>query len=136
MKYLRLLRTLASTMATSLCMLSAWGETQSANFDVRITLNTVRTQAICTHQLLSQLSNAIVKVVCSSGQFVSIEALPNRPFFGTQGGVHRYLFGPLSAIQRGPASESDPYAGTGTITSLQVINLHTLDTPLEIWVSF
>lgn len=136
MKYRRLLRIWANAAAISLCMTSAWSQTHSRSFDVRITLNTQGTQGICIHQLRSQAANAIVKVVCGSEQFVSIEAIPNRPFLGTQGGAHRFSFGSLSSIPSGLTSGSDVYGGSGTVTSLQVINLNYLDSPLEMLVSF
>ncbi|MBX7229221.1 MAG: hypothetical protein K1X48_06420 [Burkholderiaceae bacterium] len=136
MKTLRWLHTLANAAVISLCMSNSWGETQSANFEVRITLNARTNEGLCTHQLDSQASNAIVKVVCSSGQFVSIQALPNRPFLGTQGGAHQFWFSPLSGVSAGFVSEVETYIGNGTVSFFRVINLNYLDGPLEMWLSF
>ena len=140
MKPLRLLHTLASGAAISLCMANARAETQSSNFDVQITLNTPKVQGICTNQLQSQATNALVKVVCGAGQFVSIEAVPDRPFLGTHGGAHRFSFGSSSAMRLELTSGINGYigagVGSGTVTALQVLNLNYLDGPLEMLVSF
>jgi hypothetical protein len=90
----------------------------------------------CTSQSLSQASNALVTVVCGTGQFVSIRPMPGRPFTGTHGGAFRYVFGP--GIVAGPTANSqlNPYIGTGTVTSLRVLDVSGQEGILEFLVSF
>ena len=46
---------------------------------------------LCTSQTLSSASGALVRVVCSTGQFVSIEPVAGQPIAGTHGGAYRFL---------------------------------------------
>lgn len=90
---------------------------------------------ICTSASASGATNATVRVVCSSGQFVSIEAAPGRPFAGTHGGAFRFNFGPglpLPAM----AAAFNMNIGAGTVTALRILNLNSQEAPLEMLVSF
>ena len=90
---------------------------------------------ICTSASASGSTNATVRVVCSSGQFVSIEAAPGQPFAGTHGAAHRFNFGPglpLPAM----AAAFGMNIGAGTVTALRILNVNGLDAPLEMLVSF
>ncbi|MGE0332640.1 MAG: hypothetical protein AB7P37_18335 [Ramlibacter sp.] len=90
---------------------------------------------ICTSASASGATNATVRVVCSSGQFVSIEAAPGQPFAGTHGAAHRFNFGPglpLPAM----AAAFGMNIGAGTVTALRILNVNGLDAPLEMLVSF
>lgn len=92
------------------------------------------TSGICTSQSHSDATNATVRVLCSNGQFVSIEPAPGRPFAGTHGGAFRYQFGPGHNVAIG-----DPAAihiGAGTVTALRIVSLHGSRAPLEMLVSF
>jgi hypothetical protein len=62
-------------------------ETRNASFDVRIMLNTQVAPGICINGALSDAVGAIVKVVCNTSQFVSIEPTAHRPFLGTIGSI-------------------------------------------------
>jgi hypothetical protein len=76
-----------------------------------------------------------VRVVCASGQFVSIGPRAGRRFLGTHGGAYGYYFGPaFGAIHRTGYRESA--GGAGTITSFRVYSIEQADGPLDMLVSF
>jgi len=92
---------------------------------------TVPPNGICS----SQASGATVRVVCSSGQFVSIDAVPGQPFALTHGGTYRFSFGPglpLPAL----ASNLGLNIGAGTVTALRILSVSSGEAPLEMLVSF
>lgn len=94
---------------------------------------------ICTSASQSQATNAQVQVVCSTGQFVSIEPSPGRPFGGTHGGAFRFTFGP--GEEPAPALSTLAALGTmgnnaATLTAVRMINLDDSGGPLEMLVSF
>jgi len=64
---------------------SAMADTATAKFDVNITLKTEVSPSICISQSLSDALGAIVKVVCNTRRFVSIQPSPTKSFFGTVG---------------------------------------------------
>lgn len=92
--------------------------------------------AACVSETLSEQTNALVRVVCGTGQFVSITPLPGKAFLGTHGGAFRYTLGAgrLSTAQL--SGEASPYAGAGTVTALRIYNANGVDGPLEMLVSF
>lgn len=92
--------------------------------------------SICTSQTLSDAAQATVRVSCSSGQFVSIEPSPGKPFAGSHGGAFRFNFGPGLPFASALAGTNGFHAGAGTVTSLRVVNLSGRETPLEMLVSF
>lgn len=92
--------------------------------------------SICTSVAQSDATNAQVRVVCSTGQFVSIEPAPGRPFVGTHGGAYRYSFGPNAPIAVELTGIASLQIGAGTVTALRVLNLAESETPLEMLVSF
>lgn len=90
----------------------------SADFTVRVTLN-----EICVSALLSAQTQAEVKVFCPTGQFVQIEAAPDKPFLGTHGGAFRFSL-PQAALPSGVVfANADPLLGSGTYASLRITNL-------------
>lgn len=92
---------------------------------------TVPPNGICS----SQANGATVRVVCSSGQFVSIDAVPGQPFTLTHGGTYRFSFGPglpLPAL----ASNLGLNIGAGTVTALRILSVSSGEAPLEMLVSF
>ncbi|HKB59384.1 MAG TPA: hypothetical protein VKC56_04980 [Gallionellaceae bacterium] len=119
-----------------LCALAspAWASSASVSFPVRITLNQTGgggagslpaaadppASGMCINQALSQATRATVTVVCSTNQFVSIAPLPGAPYIGTHGGAYRYLLTPATL---GPDDGPDWQAGTGTITTLQILHI-------------
>ena len=126
----------------------------SASFDVGITLTmpggpppsgggtpgggsiTAQTGGACVSQSLSDATGAIVRVVCTSGQFVSIEANPNGPFLGVHGGAFRYYFANGIPADLRFLGSSDPWIGAGTVTSIRVKYLEDLDGIIEMQVGF
>lgn len=97
--------------------------TATSQFFVKIE---VRRSETCVSETLSQQTDALVQVVCGSGNFVSIEPRPGQPFVGTHGGAFRYFF----SVGSGGASEplpvgtaaSDMYVGYGTVTGWRVVD--------------
>ncbi|MBX3589205.1 MAG: hypothetical protein KF796_21445 [Ramlibacter sp.] len=146
---------LAFGIAVGLSAACCQAGTASSSFNVEITLHTglqgtppsgqpvpvpplvagIPANGICTSQTDSDATHALVRVVCSTGQFVSIDPLPGRPFAGTHGGAHRFTFGrgvPVASL--GPDLRFG--IGAGTVTSLHILNLSGRETPLEMLVSF
>ena len=128
----------AAALLTGYVVAPADAATANATFNVNITLNTAPPPqvGVCVSSTLSAQTNAVVKVVCGSDQFVSIESVPGKSFLGTHGGAHRYIFAPSTIIPYALLGEPDPYAGRGTVTSLRVFNLNALHDRLELLVSF
>lgn len=111
--------------------------TAAGGFLVTVTLNQGALN-VCTSSSLSQQTNATVKVVCGSGQFVSIEPSLNKSFAGTHGGTYAFnvhqnapsmaTFNSISTTLQG--------VGKGTVTALRMLNLNEQDEGLELLVSF
>jgi hypothetical protein len=133
--------------------------TSSGQFSVNITLTGTDTGAgagastgintaaqsapgVCISQTLSEQTNAVVRVVCGTGQFVSITANPNARFLGTNGGAPRFVLSQGSASSDsqivGQARTNDFYPGTGTVTftSVRIYNVSGTDGPFEMMVTF
>lgn len=106
----------------------------SGTFAVTISLQ--GNPGLCTSQTLSQAASAIVRVACATGQFVSIEFDPAKPFFGTHGGAYRFNFAD------GLAKPQDGYGGinslldSGTVTALRILNTGHGSSPIELLISF
>jgi hypothetical protein len=114
-----------------------------ASFKVHIQLTTPQTASqqagVCISSVASQQTGAVVRVVCSSGQVVSIEAAPGTPAIaGVHGGAFRYSFGAGSLLAPGAAlAESElGFVGVGTVTALRVADLSGRRERLEFLVSF
>jgi len=111
--------------------------TGSGTFRVNITLNTagnVQASGICTSQTLSDRTGALVKVVCSTGQFVSISPRPGAPFVGTHGGAFTYYFSSATGARLDDSGAWHP--GTGTITQYRVHSLDQHDGIVDMLVNF
>ena len=90
---------------------------------------------VCTSDTVSERTGAEVRVVCATGQFVSIGPRPSGRFIGPQGGAYTYSFGPsFGAILR--SSSGEFATGSGTITSFRIYNVTEIEAPLEMLVSF
>ncbi len=132
----------ATALLTGFVGVPVGAATANATFNVNITLNPSVVDVgvgvgVCVSSTLSAQTNALVKVVCGSDQFVSIEPLQGKPFLGTHGGAHRYVFAPNTVIPYALLpGEPDPHTGRGTITSLRVLNVNALHDRLELLVSF
>lgn len=90
---------------------------------------------ICTSGAGGNTQGALVRVVCSTGQFVSIDALPGQAFAPLHGGAWRFAFGP-GLPRPALAGRLGHGLGTGTITALRLLLTPGADTPLEMLVSF
>lgn len=139
-------------LALALGALAAPGgaATTGATFDVNISLSApgtpppsggggsaaAGTADFCVSQSLSDATGAIVRVVCKSGQFVSIEARPGSPFLGVHGGAFRYYFANGMPAHLRFLGESNPWVGPGTVTSIRVKYLEDLDGIVEMQVGF
>lgn len=91
---------------------------------------------VCVSKTLSEQTNALVQVVCETGQFVSITPLPGKPFLGTHGGAFRYSFNGNKLSGGSLFSAGGPNIGAGTVTALHIYNANGSDGPLEMLVSF
>ena len=97
---------------------------------------TAQSGGACVSQSLSDATGGIVRVVCTSGQFVSIEANPNGPFLGVHGGAFRYYFANGIPSDLRFLGGSDAWIGPGTVTSIRVKYLEDLDGIIEMQVGF
>jgi hypothetical protein len=102
---------------------------------------------VCYSKSLSEKTGASVQVVCDSGQFVSIEAVPGQPFLGVHGGAFRYSMSIDRDRSVYDAAAKDPFGwrtGWGTVTMLRLYDVQHAggpgdfwaDRPLELLVSF
>lgn len=102
---------------------------------------------VCYSRSLSEQTGATVQVVCDSGQFVSIEAVPGQPFLGVHGGAFRYSMSIDRDRSLYEAAAKDPFGwrtGWGTVTMLRLYDVQHAggpgdfwaDRPLELLVSF
>ncbi len=124
------------------CTASGMAGTVTGQFAVNIQLSGAGSgtgagsaPGVCISQTLSEQTNALVRVVCATGQFVSITALPGRQFLGTHGGAFRYVLN-TSRVSGGMTGPDDFYPGTGTATTLRIYNVNGDDGPLEMLVRF
>jgi hypothetical protein len=108
--------------------------TSAATFKVNVTLQNQPQSALCTSQSLSQSTGAVVKVLCSNGQFVSISPNPGVPFAGVHGGAFTYYFSPAAGVPA-PNPGGSPQ-GTGTVTEYRVYSRDRDDRFVEVLVSF
>jgi hypothetical protein len=132
---------LATSLLTSVVIARA-GQA-GASFKVNIQLTTpqsaVQQAGVCISSVASQQTGAVVRVVCSSGQVVSIEAAPGTPAIaGVHGGAFRYSFGAGSLLAPGTAmAESEQsFVGLGTATALRIADMSRRRERLEFLVSF
>ena len=138
-------------VAVALAAFAAPGSAGTAGnvFDVGITLNVPGlppapgpgpapspSADICISQTLSEATGATVRVVCRSGQFVSIEARSDSPFLGVHGGAFRHYFANGVPAGLRYLGGSDPWIGPGTVTSIRVNYLEGLDGVVEMQVGF
>ena len=92
---------------------------------------------LCISQSLSDATGAIVRVVCSSGQFVNIEADTSQPYrLGVHGGAYRFYFANGMPASLQFVGHGNPWVGPGTVTSLRVNYLEGLDGVIEMQVGF
>jgi hypothetical protein len=109
----------------------------AGSFAVGITLNNPSApqsavgQDVCFSRSLSGLSRARVEVTCSTGRFVSIEAVPGQPFLGVHGGAFRYVIPFVAETSAWQAADAG--AVQGTVTMLRVYDLTQPEGPGNVW---
>lgn len=126
----------------------------SSAYDVRVTLTTPglpppppppgvspgpapsTTGDLCVSQALSTASGATVRVVCRSGQFVSIEPRPGTEFLGVHGGTFRYYFANAVPEHLRYLGSDVPWIGPGTVTSIRINYPEGLGGLVEMQVGF
>jgi hypothetical protein len=117
-----------TVLAAALAAGPALAGSGAGQFTVNITLSTTANggsgtappaSGLCISQSESEQTGAIVRVVCQSGQFVSISPRPGARFIDTHGGAYAYYFGPISSspIVTGGGESA---GGMGTVASLRV----------------
>jgi hypothetical protein len=130
---------LLSLLATA-CFASSLSQAGTATgvLNVNIQLNSPNATGLCVSSSMSKQTQALVKVTCSGGQFVSIEPIDNRVFLGTHGGAYRFIFtgGTVLPSFLQPGDSLYAQIGQGTITALRVLDITERDGRLELLVSF
>lgn len=129
----------------------SWAGTAVENFAVGITLSQPGGSGVtpvpaqpqqppragaCYSRSLSEQTGATVQVVCESGQFVSIEAVPGQPFLGMHGGAFRYSLSIVRDRSVHDAVAADGFGwrtGRGTVTMLRLYDLTNPDGPGDFW---
>ncbi|WP_411878437.1 hypothetical protein [Polaromonas sp. YR568] len=86
----------------------------------------------CTSETLTEPTNAVVRVVCATSQFVSIAPSPGKPFLGTHDSPFRYNLGTGAA---GNATTTTT-TGASTVTGLRIYNAYGSAGPQEMLVRF
>lgn len=121
--------------------------TSAGQFSVNIALtgaaaNTAQQSppGVCISQTLSERTNAMVRVVCGTRQFVSITANPNARFLGTHGGAFNYVVTAgnrySDPLQNSEVGASGFYPGTGTVTAWRIYNANGSEELLEVLLTF
>jgi len=139
--------------ALAVASLPALGGSGSSSVPVNITLGTGVTppmpiptpeppvtppaSGVCTSASLSESTGAVVRVVCSSGQFVSISPQPGAPFVGTHGGAYQFYW-PLGteSFDSALAAGSSVISRSGRVTSFRVYSVERIGDQLDVLVSF
>ena len=140
MKLQRILAKAALGLACLCAVFTCVAGNDSASFNVKITLHrpggsSSNAPGVCTSQSLSMENGAHVRVVCESGQFVSISPIPGLDFVGTHGGAYSYYFGStLSGIN--VAGYGEFAHGAGSIASYRIFGVTEVDGRLDLLVSF
>jgi hypothetical protein len=130
---LRSVRPILALVALSLSLECAAG-VGSGTFRVNISVNDPGKSALCVSQSLSQSTGALVQVLCSTGQFVSIGPRPGAPFAGVHGGAFTYYFSPTPDFQL--EGSRSVMQGSGTVTEYRVYSRDQYDRFIDILVSF
>jgi hypothetical protein len=136
--------------ASAAASLPALGGSSSGTVPVNITLTTglpplpqpqppvtPPASGVCTSASLSESTGATVRVVCSSGQFVSISPNPAAPFVGTHGGAYDFYW-PVGteSFESALAGGSSVITRSGRVTSFRVYSLEHIGDRLDVLVSF
>lgn len=134
---------LAALVAASACMAGS----TSGTFGVNISLNAgngggsgswsggSNNSGVCISQSLTEQNNAVVRVVCDSGQFVSISAIPGGRFVGSHGGAYNFYFG--SSYRAVNVAGFGEFAhGAGSVAAYRVFGVTESEGRLDMLVVF
>jgi hypothetical protein len=131
---------LAAVAAASVCMAGSAGGT----FGVNISLNGggsgsssggSNSSGVCISQSLTEQNNAVVRVVCDSGQFVSISPIPGGRFVGSHGGAYNFYFG-SSYRSVNVAGYGEFAHGAGSVAAFRVFGVTESEGRLDMLVVF
>ena len=90
---------------------------------------------VCISQSLTEQNNAVVRVVCDSGQFVSINAIPGGRFIASHGGAYNFYFG--SSYRAVNVAGYGEFAhGAGSVTAFRVFGVTESEGRLDMLVVF
>ena len=125
--------------AASVCVAQATGGV----FGVNISLNNAgsippsegNSSGVCISQTLTEQNNAVVRVVCESGQFVSISPRPGGRFVGSHGGAYNFYFG-SSYRSVNVAGYGEFAHGAGSVAAFRVFGVTESDGRLDMLVEF
>jgi hypothetical protein len=91
--------------------------------------------AICVSQTLTEQNNAVVRVVCESGLFVSISPIPAGRFVGSHGGAYNFYFG-SSYRSVNVAGYGEFAHGAGSVAAFRVFGVTESTGRLDMLVAF
>ena len=90
---------------------------------------------VCISQALTEQNNATVRVVCQSGQFVSISPIPGSRFAGSHGGAYTFYFG-SSYRSVNVAGYGEFAHGAGSVAAFRVFGVTESEGRLDMLVVF
>ena len=130
---------LAALAAAPACMAGS----TSGVFGVNITLYSGASSSppgsnrsgVCISQSLTEQNNAVVRVVCESGQFVSISPIPGGRFVGSHGGAYSFYFG-SSYRSVNVAGYGEFAHGAGSVAAYRVFGVTESEGRLDMLVVF
>ena len=144
-------------LVTGLVVTICAAGSDSARLNISIVLNPPSLSGLCVSQTLSEQFGAVVRIVCATGQYVSITPLPGKRFPGSYGGAFRYpllggqyplMLAPEGVGQSTPSSLNNQYSpalragynrfypGLSSVTDLPVYRIEGLDSQLDMLVTF
>lgn len=88
---------------------------------------------VCVSQTLSDLTGALVQVLCSTGQFVSIGPRPGAPFIAHGGAYSYYLSVGTGSRLAGLAGLP---VGAGTVTEYRLYSVDQANGTVDLLVGF
>jgi hypothetical protein len=129
---------LALALAALLVSFHCAAGTGTGAFSVNITLANpsapgTQPSTVCISQSLSDLTGALVQILCSTGQFVSIGPRPGAPFIA-HGGAYSYY---LSVGTGSRTAGLGPLpVGGGTVTQYRVFSVDESNGTVDLLVGF
>jgi hypothetical protein len=133
---------LALALAALILSFNCAAGTSSGTFSVNISLSNPGAPptppgtppgTVCVSQTLSDLTGALVQVLCSTGQFVSIGPRPGAPFIAHGGAYSYYLsVGTGSRL----AGLSGLPVGAGTVTEYRLYSVDQANGTVDLLVGF